>query len=240
MLRWFTNLLKLALVALGLSLCVFDSNQPPWANVVSNYGVQSLLEVLNDPGIELITISCGTIYFATSIFLRFRVHGKHILRPGNPDLWLATTLGLALLGLFLDDFHADTVREVLRLLIGMLLGRAGALWSATRICWKIGQSNPVRLIMGALVTLMFLASLPKNQSKTFQYHEQMRWAGSWGDPNIFGLLMGVGIVLATGIIASDWWFLGVTPSLSGSFPPLCTRQPGATWITTARLFKLFL
>jgi O-antigen ligase len=66
------------------------------------------------------------------------------------------------------------------------------------IIGKIGTAkqniiNHVYLVLTLL--LAFTASL-NDRSPLFKYHEDIRWTGPWKDPNIFGLLMGAGLLLA--------------------------------------------
>jgi O-antigen ligase len=40
----------------------------------------------------------------------------------------------------------------------------------------------------------------------FSYHGQARWCGPWNNPNTFGMLMGVGFVLLSGLLVRTAWF----------------------------------
>ena len=51
-----------------------------------------------------------------------------------------------------------------------------------------------------LVTLLAASALWQPVlGMTFQYHELHRWSGVWDNPNVYGLLMGGGLVLAVGL-----------------------------------------
>ena len=52
-----------------------------------------------------------------------------------------------------------------------------------------------------VILILLLVSAVFLQSETglqFQYRGQGRWTGPWDNPNIFGMLMGLGCVLALG------------------------------------------
>lgn len=62
------------------------------------------------------------------------------------------------------------------------------------------SAGPARhVFIGVLLVLLAAAALLKNETGLqFQYRGQERWTGPWDNPNIFGMLMGVGCVLALG------------------------------------------
>jgi O-antigen ligase/dienelactone hydrolase len=54
--------------------------------------------------------------------------------------------------------------------------------------------------------VLLLASASWLHSQTpigYQYHAQDRWSGLWVNPNIYGMLMGVGVVLAVGLLVQN-------------------------------------
>jgi O-antigen ligase len=42
-------------------------------------------------------------------------------------------------------------------------------------------------------------------SENYQFRSQIRWSGLWNNPNIFGLLMGMGIALVLGAVVSSFY-----------------------------------
>jgi O-antigen ligase len=55
------------------------------------------------------------------------------------------------------------------------------------------------LLLAALVGLLVCAAVYHGEGmREFRYRDQMRWTGPWENPNVFGLLMGLGVVLAVG------------------------------------------
>jgi hypothetical protein len=62
----------------------------------------------------------------------------------------------------------------------------------------------VRLIWILLLVVLAAASWSAQDYKSFQYQGHARCSGPWGNPNIFGLLMGAGTALAVGIGMRGW------------------------------------
>ncbi len=59
----------------------------------------------------------------------------------------------------------------------------------------------VPVFLGLLVWAVFWRNAAGMQ---FQYREQARWSGPWDNPNGFGMLMGVGLVLAAGALVAGF------------------------------------
>ena len=101
--------------------------------------------------------------------------------------------------------------QALTLLGAAVLGQGAAYWEGRRKkeeCRKGAaesrkQKTESRNGAGgtALALIILLAGAAVWQGETghvFQYRGQGRWSGPWDNPNTFGMLMGVGVVLAVG------------------------------------------
>jgi O-antigen ligase len=129
-------------------------------------------------------------------------------------LWLAAALSV---GAFVYAHNYSPSSEALTLLGGAAAGQALALLSlrvvprdtssgpggerAKPLCIR----NPRRFVclgagvVGILLILLCLASAWRSPSgRDFAYQGHARWSGPWDNPNIFGLLMSAGMVLAVG------------------------------------------
>jgi hypothetical protein len=94
--------------------------------------------------------------------------------------------------------------------------------------------NRALFVLCVLTLLLACASLwHPERGMEFFYRGVKRWTGPWDNPNIFGLLMGVGVVLAVGLVASGIWRRAVTPTCNlqpstcnflRRFPSLVTRH----------------
>jgi O-antigen ligase len=81
------------------------------------------------------------------------------------------------------------------------------------------RSSSRRLIILSIITaLLAVAALwhPERGMEYF-YRGQQRWTGPWDNPNLYGVLMGVGVALAVGLLASGIWRRAETPT--------CNLQP---------------
>jgi O-antigen ligase len=114
-------------------------------------------------------------------------------RANNANLWLAGALLVSALVYTFND--ASSVQAL------MLLGCAAlGQWVASRH----GGETEIRhkttgLVVFVLLPLLAMASLCQaSVSPLFEYRGQARSTGPWNSPNIFGLLMGTGVVLGFG------------------------------------------
>jgi O-antigen ligase len=63
----------------------------------------------------------------------------------------------------------------------------------------------LQLLLATLLLLLAAASLwHPETAMQFQYRGLNRWSGPWDNPNIFGLLMGTGVVIGAGLLVSRW------------------------------------
>jgi hypothetical protein len=145
----------------------------------------------------------------------------------NPDLWLAALVGLVLGRYALAYSTATHSVQIPVLLAGLVFGKAMAMW--VRYLTKNPHPQPLsqplgeggvglspsaaerereRRIHGIIFILLALLAAaawwqPQN-SMRYEYHGVTRWSGIWDNPNLYGLLMGVGVVLATGMGVRSW------------------------------------
>jgi len=63
------------------------------------------------------------------------------------------------------------------------------------------RSSPVTFLVGLILLLAFGSWWHLDVARNF--YPGTRWTGLWDNPNIFGMLMGVGVVLAIGLLATN-------------------------------------
>ncbi|MGO8931113.1 MAG: O-antigen ligase family protein [Limisphaerales bacterium] len=70
-------------------------------------------------------------------------------------------------------------------------------WNAE---WRIAKcrSTGDEIVLALIVLLVGAAVWQAEPGHLFKYQGQARWSGPWENPNTFGMLMGVGVVLAVG------------------------------------------
>jgi O-antigen ligase len=104
---------------------------------------------------------------------------------------------------FLYANHYLPSLPALTLLAGAVIGQAIAAF----VGFATFRPQPVILRRLILILVIFLALASVWSSDfgpSYTYWSYVRWTGPWDNPNLFGLLMGAGIVLADGMGLRGW------------------------------------
>ncbi len=120
---------------------------------------------------------------------------------GKPAFWLAGLMVLAAVTYALDYAEAVKSTQALALTGAAMVGQGVALWEGRRKkdeCRR-GSSG---IVLSLIILLAGAAVWQAETGRLFQYRGQARWSGPWDNPNTFGVLMGVGFVLAVGSLKS--------------------------------------
>ena len=98
--------------------------------------------------------------------------------------------------------HAVKSTQALALLGAAMAGQGVGLWEMRN--QKVESRNGAGgAVVGVLMVLLLGAAVWQAETgHLFQYRSQARWSGPWDNPNTFGMLMGVGLVLAVGTALS--------------------------------------
>jgi hypothetical protein len=90
-------------------------------------------------------------------------------------------------------------------------------------------SSPRRLTILTILTLLLACAAlwHPERGMEFQYRGQPRWTGPWDNPNLFGVLMGVGVILSVGLLVSRFKFQvsSQAPGAVGRVTP-CAPEDG--------------
>jgi O-antigen ligase len=123
---------------------------------------------------------------------------------GKPASWQAGLVGLAGAAYAFHYAEAAHSTHALVLLGGAVLGQGAAFWESRK--GKAESRNGAGgTVVGALVVLLLAAAAWQAEIRyVFQYRGETRWSGPWDNPNMFGALMGVGVVLAVGSALRGW------------------------------------
>ena len=118
-------------------------------------------------------------------------------RNNNPDLWLTAFTAASLAGFFTGHSGWSPGNETFVLIWGIILGKGAGLWLA-----RLTAGQNQRIIRQSIVifTVWLLMGMQGATGGIYRYYDQFRWTGMWDSPNTFGLLMGVGVVLALGVL----------------------------------------
>jgi O-Antigen ligase len=198
--------LGVGLVASAFSLCLFGECQTMRESRALSRILGEVGAALTDSGTQWMVFLCVGIYLLAFAVLRRRVveGGKAGTRwnatlPG--ELWLTGLVAVAALVYVFDYEHAAKSTQALVLLSGAVLGKGVALWESRK--QKTENRNGGSGIVLVLIVLLLLAAEWQTEAgHFFQYRGQARWSGPWDNPNTFGVLMGVGVVLAVGSLRS--------------------------------------
>lgn len=143
----------------------------------------------------------------------------------SPTFLLCAFIVLVLLRYALDYASAARSLQVVVLLTGIVIGKGIALWAEWKPApsqksevsspksggveehptfnFQLSTLDRARAILSILVFLLAVASLwHPERGIEFFYRGQQRWTGPWDNPNLFGVLMGVGTILAVGLLVS--------------------------------------
>jgi len=162
----------------------------------------------NSRDVQQAELICLTLYLVA-----FVVRLGHLRRVALPSraatsLWNAENLrmaclvsfcGAALLSFFVGPASMLGSTDPVVLFWGLAVGKGLRLL-------KMGQKNRENarqvhedILNALLVVLTFSVLLQADWLPQFQYHGRIRWQGPWWNPNTFGLLMAVGLVLVLGL-----------------------------------------
>jgi O-antigen ligase len=202
--RWSSFLpLKTGGAAVLLFLLLFTSGGWPSAPVFISSALPEITAILKDAETQWMVFLCLAIYFTAFLFLRHRSTLRPALHGSPPSrlagAWLA---GALLAGAISYTLHYSPSISALTLLAGAVIGQGAA------VCAAFASESAKRINLNRLglwlVLLLAVASVwHGNTSHLYAYHSHERWLGPWGNPNVFGLLMGTGFALALGLFVQN-------------------------------------
>jgi O-antigen ligase len=205
--RKFISILKVALAFLGLILCILGSylfsSTRFFTEGIIGITFQQVLVTCRNPETQWVVMLCASIYFVTFALLQSHHSTACFWHISNPDLWL---MGALLVSELIYTFNYSTSSlslQSLALLAGAMFGKGGKIWASLRL-----NSRQIRYSIGTYITLLvlllaFVSIWHWGVTDNSQYRGQARWSGPWDNPNIYGLLMGVGVSLALGLLAQN-------------------------------------
>jgi hypothetical protein len=155
---------------------------------------------LHDRQTQWAIVMFAGLYCGLFVILQRRCARTSETFLSSPDVWLlGMVIGAA------SNYFSAYASTPLSSQAPTLLGCA-ALGKAVRFWTETGREpDGLRYRVGWILMLMTLllmagASFSTDPVANFHYWSQLRWSGPWENPNIFGLLMGAGVVLGTGQI----------------------------------------
>ena len=186
-------------ISLLLLFYFFAPTQLFASHSVVKFELHELEGVISDPELQWIVYLCALLYFAMLVIPQCRIyaHSSWILKG---LVWIVCTILIGTVTYLMAYSTASQSTKALMLIAGAALGQGVAvLRMFPRRCDVLLRL----LIVGILSILSGVSILGSHNTSGSEYHGQIRWSWPWDNPNIYGLLMGVGIMLALGGIVWD-------------------------------------
>jgi O-antigen ligase len=212
--RSINTLLKIGGVIILLFVLLFPSGGWPLSFKFIGSALREITTVFRDAETQWMVFLCLGIYVAAFLFLRLRWDKS--LAPRNndaesgahgvtrPTFWLASALFIGAIN-YATNYSPSLPAMIL--LASVTIGQGVAVWSALEVR---SQKSEVRINVTSVIVIVFvilltLASVCNDDvGPSYAYRSHARWPGPWDNPNIFGLLMGTGVAIATGLGIRRW------------------------------------
>jgi hypothetical protein len=211
---------------LCLAILLFTAGLAQMTWVFAGAIVREIAAVCRDDACRWMLVVCLLVYLGVFLFWEFREKkGLQVkivpLGTGEISASLsgesrpaAAILLIALVVLSLGDYASNyplSARslQILTLLAGIVVGKAFSVWvNVTSFRNDTTRSRAIRRVVSVLAMIVGLLSVAAlyqpDSGPAYAYHDIHRWTGPWDNPNLFGLLMGVGVVLAAGLGLGRW------------------------------------
>lgn len=168
-----------------------------------------------DVQIQWMIMLCLGLYHAAFYVARIqrRKRFAQIARGLGPHVLIMAAM-IVLVSYFLHLPMTATANSAIIFLIGVTLAQCFGTWAER----SLHTVNSTAAVLGSLLIILVCAAVwwgdPLDGSP--QYRGMTRWTGPWKNPNTFGLLMGVGTILALGQVLR---FLGLITDQRGERIP---------------------
>jgi O-antigen ligase len=170
-----------------------------------------LVSLFNSRDIQLVEVGCLAAYilgFAVWRHWQLRRTTKYTNHTKGAKETVRTACLLIFCGLAIGHFFAgpsnpsaSTAAPVL--LFGVVIGQALQFIRLTRRNAKEAFELSEDILTAFLILLTIAVFVQPGSWQGFEYHGQRRWQGIWWNPNTYGVLMALGVVLGAGRILSS-------------------------------------
>jgi dienelactone hydrolase/DNA-binding beta-propeller fold protein YncE len=162
----------------------------------------------------LIAICVGVYFVAFAYYqclLRKRIQVGHgpdrrsvmVLRWCWPDVLLWLAIGWAAVLYAFSYQSAYQCTDLLALLAGVTAGQAVAVVRLRRTLMGCPRSLHQEIALALVFVAVLAAVFHPDMGSLSQYRGHVRWSGPYSNPNLFGLVMGIGVVLAVGMASAS-------------------------------------
>ena len=194
----FATLLKTSNVAFLLFVLLFTGGS--WEVFPGFIGsvLKEITAVFRDSATQWMLVVCLAVYFSAFLILERRMNPS----AKKSSIFLFTFVALCLVSYAARYESVAKSIQVPVLLAGIVSGLAVSAW----VRWSEQSTAQWSVwVLRWLAGLLAGAALYQPESSaSFSYRGVPRWCGVWDNPNLYGLLMGAGVVVAAGLGRSGW------------------------------------
>jgi hypothetical protein len=186
------------LSTISLALWLFSESPALRNESLMGFVYRETSSICHDSSTQWMIFLGAIVFFIVFILLRFGQNARLFFESSNASLWLISALLVATFAYVFKYQESAQSTQALVLLATAAVGQGAVSFSEW---WAKGNdSSKVHLIISIFALLLLSASLWWGFciELAFQYLGQVRWSGPWDNPNLYGLLMGVGIALIIG------------------------------------------
>ncbi len=142
--------------------------------------------------LQWILLVCLALWCGTFLFLTF----------SRRDLLL---IGLLLIAIVTSFIAVSPATDAITLLAGVTLGKGMYFALSANGKWKIENGENSSEIVNFFIGLVILPAFASwwHLKMVGNYYHGPRWMGLWDNPNTYGMLMGAGVLLATGLLVAS-------------------------------------
>ena len=189
------SILSFSVVVLGLILLsefFVSSDQLGWLQTV----YLELSTFFVDPQTQWLTVLCLACYFIALMVLEIRLAaskgGKRLLIL---SICLVICVACVLSRYAIAYASGSTGAVIPAFLAGIVFAKA----ISAGLMGKYFSENKRTLILLIACLLAGISRLHMRNGRAFDYDNITRWCGPWDNPNVYGMMMGVGMILGFGL-----------------------------------------
>ena len=206
--KLFNQVPMLLYAALGLGLSLFRRGATLVfsSNGFFSHFFQEIVDFIRDPQTQWLILLCLCFYFSSLMLLQPRQQKASFWRLNTWELWMIAAFVVAAFSYVVDYPASTQSTQPLILFASATLGKGASVLAAFKSRKSEGESgnklehcrnNLAVLVASLLVILLALASIvgEYDAGRSIDMMVMLVTPVPWDNPNIFGLLMGTGIVL---------------------------------------------
>lgn len=215
---FYIGVFNVAIVDAGFFVLICAKGLSQMFGGFFDYVIQEIIILFHDPGVQWLVFLCFGVYYLLFVLLTGRVTKRSLWYLANPDAWLSCLLWYSAISYAMAYRHAATSMQPFLLLSGATIGKSVLAWVVLRLRKRQlmieststvqvasialrAASKKVRSVVYVFILLFGCMALwQPDMGAQYYYGTSRRWCGIWDNPNTYGLLMAVGLVLAAGVI----------------------------------------